>query len=44
MSSLQQNWRKEQNRFLGAREVGEMEGTRGQRGDMAQIMYAHMNK
>jgi hypothetical protein len=38
MSSLQQNWRKGQNRFC--LKVG-----RGvQEGGMAQTMYAHMNK
>jgi hypothetical protein len=40
--SLQQNWRREQNSFcLEAR------GKRGegkQEGEMAQTMYAHMNK
>jgi hypothetical protein len=52
MSSLQQNWRRGQNRFcLEAREGGkgawgEMEGVEGlgQGGEMAQTMYAHMNK
>jgi hypothetical protein len=45
ISAIQKNWRKGQNRFcLEAREVGE----RG-RGwvvgvEMAQTMYAHMNK
>jgi hypothetical protein len=39
MSSLQQNWRRGQNRFcLGAR------GIRGRRREMAQTMYTHMNK
>jgi hypothetical protein len=53
MSSLQQNWRKGQNRFcLEVRGVGgegrgwEGAGGRGQGagGEMAQTMYAHMNK
>jgi hypothetical protein len=39
MSSLQQNWKKGQNRFCL-----EVRGGRGQRGEMAQMMYAHMNK
>jgi hypothetical protein len=39
MSSLQQNWRKGQNRFC--LDVG---GCREQGAEMAQIMYAHMNK
>jgi hypothetical protein len=45
MSTLQQNWRKLQNRFcLEARQVrGEREGGDGV-GEMAQTMYAHMNK
>jgi hypothetical protein len=42
MSSLQQNWRRGQNRFcLEAREVGEEEEGGG---EVAQTMYAHMNK
>jgi hypothetical protein len=42
MSSLQQNWRRGQNRFfLEARGKGEGEGNRG---EMAQSMYEHMNK
>jgi hypothetical protein len=45
MSSLQQNWRRGQNRFcLEARRVGEDEGVGGQGGGMTQTMYAHMNK
>jgi hypothetical protein len=46
ISTLQQNWRRGQNGFcveargLGGRE----EGGRGHRGEMAQTMYAHMNK
>jgi hypothetical protein len=46
MFSLQQNWRKGQNRFcLEAREVwGEKEGVAGSGGEMAQTMYAHVNK
>jgi hypothetical protein len=48
MSSLQQNWRRGQNRFcLEARRVGEEEedgGGVGEGGEMAQTMYAHMNK
>jgi hypothetical protein len=43
MSSLQQNWRKGQNRFcLEAREWGEEVGRQG--GEMAQSMCAHLNK
>jgi hypothetical protein len=43
MFSLQQNWRRGQNRFcLEARRVErEEEGSRGQRGEMAQTMYTH---
>jgi hypothetical protein len=43
VSTLQQNWRKAQNRFC-------LEGRRGrvwrwgQEGEMTQIMYAHVNK
>jgi hypothetical protein len=45
MSSLQQNWRKGQNRFcLEARGVEKMEGARGSGGEMAQTMYAHISK
>jgi hypothetical protein len=45
MSSLQQNWRKGQNRFcLEARGVGGEGGGRGQWEEMTQIMYAHVNK
>jgi hypothetical protein len=45
MSSLQQNWRKGQNRFcLEVRGVGEREGAGGQGGEMAQTMYTHVNK
>jgi hypothetical protein len=42
MSSLQQNQRKEQNRFCLEARGGE----RGQEagGEMTQTMYAHMNK
>jgi hypothetical protein len=45
MSSLQQNWRKGQNRFFpwqcGGLEGG---GTRwGEGGEMAQTMYAYVN-
>jgi hypothetical protein len=45
MSTLQQNWKKGQNRFcLEQRGVGgEGEGGR-QGGEMIQTMYAHMNK
>jgi hypothetical protein len=46
MSSLQQNWRKGQNRFcLEVR--GEWEGEGGgrrQAGKLPKTMYAHMNK
>jgi hypothetical protein len=45
MSSLQQNWRRGQNRFcLEARGLGRVGGGRGQGEEMAQTMYAHMNK
>jgi hypothetical protein len=48
MSSVQQNWRKGQNRFcLEVREGGRgkrRRGVGGQWGEMAQTMYAHMNK
>jgi hypothetical protein len=45
MSSLQQNWRRGQNRFcLEARGVREERGGGEQRVEMAQTMYAHMNK
>jgi hypothetical protein len=46
MSSLQKNWRRGQNRFcLEVRgSGGEREGMGGQVGEMAQTMYAHMNK
>jgi hypothetical protein len=45
MSSLQQNWRRGQNRFcLEARGWGGEEGGGGQGEEMAQTMYAHMNK
>jgi hypothetical protein len=46
MSALQQNWGRGQNRFC--LEVsgggGEREGVGGREGQMAQTMYAHMNK
>jgi hypothetical protein len=43
MSSLQQNWRKGQNRFyLDSRGMGE-KGRGRQGGEMTQAMYAHMN-
>jgi hypothetical protein len=45
MSSLQQNWRKGQNRFcLEVRGLGEKKWVGEQGGEMAQTMYAHMNK
>jgi hypothetical protein len=46
MSSLQQNWRRGKNRFcLEARVVaGGREEPEGRGGEMAQTMYAHMNK
>jgi hypothetical protein len=51
MSTLQQNWRKGQNRLPGIKGHGrEREAVRGRerrlgtRGEMAQTMYAHMNK
>jgi hypothetical protein len=44
MFSLQQNWRRGQNRFcLEVRGMGERKGVEG-RGEMAQAMYTHMNK
>jgi hypothetical protein len=49
MFSLQQNWRRGQNKFcLEARRMGER-GRRSERGwrqgiEMAQTMYAYMNK
>jgi hypothetical protein len=44
--SLQQNWRRGQNRFcLEVRGVGEVEWVAGRQwGEMTQTMYAHMNK
>jgi hypothetical protein len=42
MSSLQKNWRKGQNRFCLEARRGRRQG--GQRGEMTQTMYAHMNK
>jgi hypothetical protein len=43
--SLQQNWRRGQNRFfLEVRGVGGERGCGEQQGEMAQAMYAHMNK
>jgi hypothetical protein len=43
MSSLQQNWRRGQNRFcLEVRGVGRKK--KGQREEMAQTTYARMNK
>jgi hypothetical protein len=45
MSSLQQNWRRGLNRFcLDARGLGKEGGGMQQGGEMAQIIYAHMNK
>jgi hypothetical protein len=55
MSSLQQSWRRGQNRFcleamgVGGRRRGwgsrrEKKGVGEQEGEMAQTMYAHMNK
>jgi hypothetical protein len=45
MSILQQNWRKGQNRFcLEARGWAGEGGSRGQKGEMAQTMYVHINK
>jgi hypothetical protein len=44
MSTLQQNYRKGKNRFcLEMRGVGGRRG-RGQEGEMAQTIHAHMNK
>jgi hypothetical protein len=45
MSTLQQNWRKGQNRFcLEARRWEGRGRGQGHGGEMAQTMYAHMNK
>jgi hypothetical protein len=45
MSSLQQNWRKGQNRFcLEAKGVAGRGRVWETGGEMAQTMYAHMNK
>jgi hypothetical protein len=48
MSSLQQNWRRGQNRKLEARGSwvvgGDGEGDGEHEGEMAQTLYAHMNK
>jgi hypothetical protein len=47
MSSVQQNWRRGQNRLcLEVRGVGEggREGAGGSGGEIAQTKYAHMNK
>jgi hypothetical protein len=48
MSSLQQNWRRGQNRFcleaMGVEGVGGGKGTERTVGERAQSMYAHMNK
>jgi hypothetical protein len=45
ISSLQQNWRKGQKRFfLDVRGLREDGGGGGQGREMAQTMYAHMNK
>jgi hypothetical protein len=45
MSPLQQNWRRGQNSFfLEVRGVVEKGREWGQGGEMAQTMYAHMNK
>jgi hypothetical protein len=45
MSSLQQNWRRGQNTFcLEVKGMGEKRGGGGQGREMAQTMYAHMNK
>jgi hypothetical protein len=45
ISSLQQNWRKEQNMFcLIVREVRGEGGGGGQGEEMTQTVYVHMNK
>jgi hypothetical protein len=46
MSTLQQNWRKGQNRFcLERRGMGRRgRGREDTQGKMAQTMYSHMNK
>jgi hypothetical protein len=43
MSSLQQNWRREQNSFCLEARRGEG-GDEGQWGEMAQTTYVQMNK
>jgi hypothetical protein len=45
ISTLQQNWRKAQNKFCleGRGEEGKGWGW-GQEGEMTQTMYAHLNK
>jgi hypothetical protein len=45
MFSLQQNWRRGQNRFcLEASGVGSGEGVKRQQGEIAQTMYTHRIK
>jgi hypothetical protein len=45
MSSLPQNWRRGQNKFcLDVRGVWERRRELGAGGEIAQTMYAHMNK
>jgi hypothetical protein len=44
MSSLQQNWRKGQNSFCLEMRGGLRRRGRGQGGEMAEAMYAYVNK
>jgi hypothetical protein len=45
MSSLQQNWKRRQNRFcLEQGGKGKMDGVGGKEREMAQTLYAYMNK
>jgi hypothetical protein len=45
VSTLQQNWRKAQNRFcLEGRGEGERRWGWVQKGEMTQTMFAHLNK
>jgi hypothetical protein len=45
ISTLQQNWRKVQNKIcLKGRRKEERGWGQGQEGEMTQIMYAHVNK
>jgi hypothetical protein len=44
MSTLQRNWRRGQNKFCLEARWGKIEGVGGLGGEMAQTMYAYMNK